>query len=89
LHVVYRDDEAAVAREFSDLAPSLGYDCQWLNPPGVLERSNAVRPDRLLGGLWSATELTIDPRVTIAALPEFLRERFGVQFRWYRCKNSP
>ena len=82
LHVVYRDDEAAVAREFSEIAPTFGYDCQWLNPPEVLARSEAVRPDGLLGGLWSATELTVDPRVTIALLPEFLCERFGVQFRF-------
>src|SRR5579872_539900 len=88
LHVVYRDDEAAVAREFSELAPSLGYHCQWLNASGVLERSQAVRPEGLLGGLWSATELTIDPRITIAALPEFLSERFGVQLRFGAAVRS-
>ena len=31
LHVAYREDEAAVAREFSDKAAALGYDRAWLS----------------------------------------------------------
>ena len=46
LHVVHRDDEAAVAQEFAALAPSLGYECQWLDSRGVLERSQAVHPEQ-------------------------------------------
>ncbi len=82
LHVVYRDDEAAVAREFSELAAGLGYECSWLNRDQVLSRSHAIKADGLIGGLWSSTELTVDPRVTIAALPGFLHERFGVDVRF-------
>jgi glycine/D-amino acid oxidase-like deaminating enzyme len=67
LHLVYRADEAAVAEEFAELAPGLGYDCQWLSAQEVLRRSSAVQPDGLLGGLWSATEFTIDPRQILAA----------------------
>jgi len=88
LHVVYRDDEAAVAQEFARLAPALGYECQWLDARGVLERSHAVRSEQLLGGLWSRTELTVDPHVTIAALPTFLSERYGVQFRFTAAVRS-
>jgi FAD dependent oxidoreductase TIGR03364 len=82
LHVVYQDDEAAVAREFAELAPGLGYSCVWLNRDAVLERSAAVRSEGLLGALYSDTELTVDPRVTLATLPEWLREQFGVTFRF-------
>jgi FAD dependent oxidoreductase TIGR03364 len=46
----------------------------------ILERSHAVQPDGLLGGLWSSTELTVDPRQVIQSLPAFLEERYGVQF---------
>src|SRR5215467_494364 len=53
LHVVYRQDEAAVVKEFAELAPGLGYSCGWLDAEDILERSPAVRPDGLLGGLWS------------------------------------
>jgi len=84
LHVTYRDDEAAVAREFSEIAPAHGYDCQWLSAEAVLSRSQAVRAERLRGGLWSSLEFTVDPRSIIAKLPHFLSEQMGVQFR-YGC----
>jgi FAD dependent oxidoreductase TIGR03364 len=88
LHVVYRADEAAVAREFCELAPKQGYPCEWLNAAGVVARSQAVRPDGLLGAIWSPTEITVDPRVALAQLPRFLSERFGVQFRWSTAVTS-
>jgi FAD dependent oxidoreductase TIGR03364 len=74
LHVAYRDDEADVLREFAEIAPCAGYDCEWLPAPEVLERSEAIQPRDLKGGLWSATELTVDPRLVVARLPEYLRE---------------
>ena len=80
LHVAYREDEAAVGREFSDRAPSLGYDCAWLSAQETLRQSRAVRAEGLLGALWSSTEMTVDPRQIIAGLPKFLAERYGVQF---------
>src|SRR5271170_1472384 len=60
LHLTYRADEAAVAQEFAELGPQLGYQCAWLKPQEVLARSQAVQPDGLAGALWSSTELTID-----------------------------
>jgi FAD dependent oxidoreductase TIGR03364 len=79
LHVVYRDDEAAVVREFAELGPGLGYQCRWLDAASILERSKAVRPEGLLGGLWSDSEITVDPRLMLSSLPGFLREKYGVQ----------
>ena len=80
LHAAYRADEAAVAQEFSEAGPNLGYSCAWLSPAATLEKTNALRPDGLLGSLWSATELTVDPREVIARLPEFLSDQYGVRF---------
>jgi FAD dependent oxidoreductase TIGR03364 len=88
VHVVYREDEAAVAREFCEVAPALGYCCQWLDAGGVLERSQAVRPEGLIGAIWSPGEMTVDPRLVLAQLPRFLAERFGVQFRWSTAVHS-
>ena len=82
LHVVYHRDEEEVGREFVERAPSLGYTCTWLSPAEVLKKSQAVNPDGLLGGIWSPTELTVDPRRILARLPAFLTEKFGVQFRF-------
>lgn len=80
LHAAYREDEAAVGQEFSEKAPSLGYECAWLTAEEALERSHAIRRESLLGALWSPTELTVDPREIIASLPRFLAEQYGVQF---------
>jgi len=80
LHLTYRADEAAVAQEFAEVGPALGYACSWLKPSEVLERSQAVQPEGLAGGLWSSTEFTIDPRQIIQALPAFLQEQYKVQF---------
>lgn len=88
LHVVYSEDEAAVAREFAEVAPNLGCECAWLNAQQVLERSHAVQPSGLIGALWSATELTVDPRVTLSSLPGFLTEKFGVEMRFGCCVRA-
>jgi FAD dependent oxidoreductase TIGR03364 len=80
LHLTYLADEAAVAQEFAELGPKLGYQCSWLDAREVLQRSHAVEPDGLLGGLWSETEFTVDPRQIIQSLPGFLAQRYKVQF---------
>lgn len=88
LHVVYRDDEATVAQEFAALAPAQGFDVTWLTPAQVLERSPAVVADGLLGGLWSPTEVVVDPRVTLWTLPSFLSEQLGVTLRYNTAVTS-
>ncbi len=80
LHVAYREDEAAVAQEFSQRGSSLGYNCVWLDPDEVLPHSPALRSEGLLGALWSPTELTVDPRQVLRALPRFMSHTYGVQF---------
>jgi D-hydroxyproline dehydrogenase subunit beta len=80
LHVAYRADESAVAQEFAELGPQLGYQCAWLKPQQVLARSHAVQPDGLAGALWSSTELTIDPRQVVQSLPAFLEDQYNVKF---------
>ncbi len=88
LHVAYNADEADVGREFVERAPGWGYDCAWLSARKVVRKSTAVNPDGLLGAIWSPTEMTVDPRQVIAALPEFLGETLGVQFRFAAAVRS-
>ncbi len=88
LHVVYHRDEAEVAREFAERAPGFGYTCTWLSPAEVLRKSQSVNRAGLLGGIWSPTELTVDPRDILARLPAFLTEKFGVQFRFGTAVRS-
>ena len=70
------------------MAPNLGYSCEWLDASGVLARTQAVRPDGVLGAIWSPVEITVDPRVALAQIPRYLAERFGVQFRWNTAVHS-
>ena len=88
LHVVYHPDEADVGREFAERGPALGYTCTWLSPAEVLKKSSSVNPDGLLGGVFSPTELTIDPREILARLPALLTEKFGVRFRFGTAVRS-
>ena len=82
LHVACHADEVAVGQEFAEIGPAHGYDCKWLDRQSALAYSNALNPDTVLGALWSATEMTVDPRQVLAVLPKFLAERYGVQFEW-------
>lgn len=82
LHVACREDEARVAREFADRGHDLGYRCSWLGRDAALARSPALRPDAVLGALFSDTEITVDPREVLRRIAEFLGQRFDVQFQW-------
>ncbi len=79
LHLAYHEDEAAVAQEFAATEPDRA---TWIPPAEVLARSAAARPDGLRGALFSPHEVIVDPPLTIAALPAWLTERFGVSFQF-------
>src|SRR5262245_42129932 len=81
-HLAYEADEEAVAREFAETAPALGYDCAWKSPAATLELSPAAKPEGLRGALWSASEFTVDPRVVLCRLPQYLAETYGVRFHF-------
>lgn len=80
LHVAHRQDEAEVLREFAEIGPRFGYACEWQEPDDVCLRSPAVQRERLLGGIWSAAEITVDPRRVVAGLSEYLRS-IGAEIR--------
>lgn len=79
LHLTYHSDEEAVAREFAEREPSRA---QWLNATQAKERSPAIVADGLRGGLYSDSELTVDPRQVIPRIAEYLRECFDVQLEF-------
>lgn len=82
VHVVSHDDEAAVLEEFADLGRELGYECELWTRAQVEERCPGVRMGAAKAGLFSPTEINLDPREALAALPRFLGERHGVRFHW-------
>jgi FAD dependent oxidoreductase TIGR03364 len=80
LHLAYHEDEAQVLREFQSACHDL--PCEMLSPMQVLSRSPAVNPAGLVAGLYSPTEICVDPREVIAKLPDWLSRRFGIQFHF-------
>jgi FAD dependent oxidoreductase TIGR03364 len=81
LHLAYRPDELAVLEEFvaARRDPST---VRLLSPVEAAEKSPAVVTEGLLGALWSATEVIVDPREAIATLPGYLAEAYGVAFKF-------
>lgn len=82
IHLAHRPDEWAVLEEFASVAPGLGYPCELLTRDEVLKQTPGANPVRLIGGLFSPTELGVDPRLALRALPAWLAERWGVHFHF-------
>ncbi len=78
LHLAYAADEWTVLQEFAAFAPEQGYHVHLYTPAQLAQRYPMVKVDGLRGGLWSPTELCVDPRQAIARLPEYMAEHFGI-----------
>lgn len=79
IHLAHRADEWAVLEQFAAQSAALGYDCELLSPTQVAERTPAANPQGLLGGLFSPTELCVNPRVAVRILPDWLGRRKNVR----------
>lgn len=80
--IVDRDDEAAVLEEFAQLAPDLGVACELWTRAQAESRCPGVRAGIAKAALFSPAECNVDPRESLAALPIYLQEKYGVRFRW-------
>ncbi len=84
LHVAHDPLEWTVLQELYESFEA-GRPVQLLSADEVLERSEAVVSTHLLGGLYCADELIIDPREAIGSLPGYLESQYNVEFFWNRC----
>ena len=82
MHLAYHADEWTVLQELYDAFNKNDRSVTLMNPSQIKEKINGVNPDKLIGGLFSKTELIIDPREAIAALPSYLSEIHDVHFIW-------
>lgn len=80
LHLAYREDEMAVLEEF--VAKETQGNVSLLSASEVAEKSPGAVTKGLLGGLYSSTECTVDPREAIASLAKLLEEKYQVEFRF-------
>lgn len=82
IHLAHRADEWAVLEEFHARSAALGYECELLTATQVVERSPAAQPEGLLGGLYSASELCVNPRDAARQAAAWLAARFDVRFHF-------
>lgn len=82
IHLAHRPDEWDVLREFHERSADLGYECSLLTPAEVARHSPAANPVGLRGGLFSPTEIGVNPPAAIRALPDFLALSYGARFEF-------
>lgn len=82
LHLAYHDDELAVLQEFAAAGPDFGTECRMQSANEIRSRSPAANLDGLLGGLYSPTELCVNPRVASAQIAKWLANYHGVDFHF-------
>ncbi|MBA4167940.1 MAG: TIGR03364 family FAD-dependent oxidoreductase [Chitinophagaceae bacterium] len=80
LHLAYQKDEFRVLEELHEIYGHRKYEL--LNKDQILQRSPVVAGDHLVGGLYSAGEMVVDPTKAIAAVAGLLMEKYAVQFIW-------
>lgn len=84
LHLAYQQDEWQVLEELYEQL-RMERPVELLTAQEVADRSGAAVQEHLIGGLYNADELIVDPREAIGAIPAYLYEKHGVQFFWGKC----
>lgn len=82
LHVAYHDDEWVVLQELYESFSAAGRPVRLLDATTIRTNYKGINPENLKGGLFSSTEMIVDPREAIAKVPEYLKEYLDVTFIW-------
>jgi len=82
LHLAYSKEEMDVVEEIGELFHANKRPVSVISKESVLEKYNGINSEGLLGALRSEDEVIIDPREAIKNLPQFLSERFQINFIW-------
>jgi len=85
LHLAYNAEEWQVLRELEFVFKKEKRNVILLDRNKIAEKYEHVNTDNLMGGLYSADEMLVDPREALAALPGYLEEKYEVEFFWNKC----
>ncbi len=88
LHLAYHEDEWQVLQELYEAFTSSGRPVSLKTKEEITRNFNGVNPENLIGGLFSNTELIIDPREAIESLPGYLSQKYNVHFVWNKNVNA-
>ncbi|TAH08190.1 MAG: TIGR03364 family FAD-dependent oxidoreductase [Sphingobacteriia bacterium] len=80
LHTAYFKDEWQVLQELYEIFKKEGRPVELLDKAAVIRRFESVNPMNLMGGLYSSTEMIVDPRVAINSVSNYLSTHLNVQF---------
>jgi FAD dependent oxidoreductase TIGR03364 len=79
IHLAHHADELAVLEEFCALQ---SHSVTMLTAGQVQEKSALANPDGLQGGMYSDSELRVDPRTASARIAEWLQSQLKVDVRF-------
>ena len=79
IHLAHHEDERQVLREFIDQST---HSTEWISPTEVCSRSALANPNGLLGGMYSPTELRVNPRTAAEHIRNWLASDCGVQMHF-------
>lgn len=82
MHLAYQDDEWQVLQELADLFQQEGRPVFLLSSSTIAARFPHVQQKGLLGGLFSNTELIVNPREAIKTTAAYLENFLDVQFMY-------
>jgi len=88
MHAAYHKDEWIVLQELYEIFKAEGREVELLDKKGTQDKSGAVNQDNLIGGLYSASEMIVDPRVAIANIAAYLAEFLDVTFIWGKAVSA-
>lgn len=77
-HLVCREDEWAVIRQFAQLNADSGFDGHLLSETEALALSPAINPKCVRGALYSPTEAGVAPAEALASIARYLEVQYNV-----------
>ncbi len=88
LHLAYADDEWEVMQELYELFREEGRPVKLLSATQSATMFNLINESGLRGGLYSASEMIVDPRMGAAYIAKWLEQKYAVRFLWERTVTA-
>lgn len=88
LHLAYYPDEWQVLQELYAAFAEANRPVSLMGKDAIAAKYDSVNTKNLLGGLYSDTELIIDPREAVALVAVYLKEFLDVRFIWGKLVTS-
>jgi FAD dependent oxidoreductase TIGR03364 len=82
LHLAYCKEEMDVVEDIYSLFKEKGRPVSVVDKKYITSNYNGINANELLGALRSEDEVIIDPREGIKNLPDYLNNKYNIQFLW-------